>query len=51
MLLHGSNFLKGEAGCIHHEGEFCCVDPLDVITLYRDDEKKEKDNETGYNQP
>lgn len=22
MLLHGGNFLKGEPGCIYHEGKF-----------------------------
>ena len=43
MLLHGGNFLKRKARCIDHEGEFCRVDPLDVITFYGDDKKDEKD--------
>ena len=51
MFLHGSNFLKREAGCIYHEGKLCRVDPLEVITFNSDDEKDEKDQETGYNQP
>ena len=51
MFLHGGNFLKCEAGCIYHEGELCCVDLLNFITLYSDDEKDEKDQETGRSQP
>ena len=43
MFLHGGNFLKCEAGRIYHEGELCCVDLLNFITLYSDDEKDEKD--------
>jgi len=43
MFLHGSNFLKREAGCIYHEGELCRVDPLDLIAFNGDDEKDEKD--------
>lgn len=47
MLLHGGNFLKRKAGCIDHEGEFCRVNPLYGITFYSNDEKDEKDQETG----
>lgn len=42
MLLHGGDFLKREPACIYHEGEFCSIDPLDVITLYGNDEKDKK---------
>lgn len=48
MLLHGGNFLKCEAGCIYHEGEFCRIYPLDMITLYGDDEKDEQDQEAAH---
>ena len=47
MFLHGGNFLECEAGCIYHEGEFCRIDSLDLITFYGDDEKDEKDDITG----
>jgi len=43
MFLHGGNFLKREAGCVYHEGEFCRVDLLDLIAFNSDDEKDEKD--------
>jgi hypothetical protein len=47
MLLHGGNFLKREAGCIYHEGEFRRVDPLELIMFYGNDEKDEKNQIAG----
>jgi hypothetical protein len=43
MLLHRGDPLECETGRINHEGEFCIVNPLDVITFYGNDEKDEKD--------
>ena len=42
MLLHSGDFLECEPACVYHEGEFCEIDLLDVITLYGDDKKDEK---------
>ena len=47
MLLHGGNFLKREARCIYHEGEFCRIYSLKFIVLYGDDEEDEKDQIAG----
>ena len=47
MLLHGSNFLEREAGCIYHEGEFRRIDPHELITFYGHDEKDEKNQIAG----
>lgn len=43
MFLHSGDPLKSETRCVYHEGEFCRIDPLDVVTFYSNDEKDEKD--------
>jgi len=50
MLLHGGNFLKREAGCIYHEGEFRYIDLHELITFYGNDKKDEKNQIAGPSQ-
>lgn len=47
MFLHGGNFLKRETGRVYHEGEFCRIDLMELITFYGNDEKHEENQVAG----
>ncbi len=47
MLLHGGDFLQGEAKSIYHEDNLCEVDLVIYAELDGADEQEEKDEEAG----